>query len=116
MDEGFPLGGRKLCIFMWSKIVVVDEWPSRGWVTPLGRLRSCLSLSRVPRQSTDYHLMGELFSFGDRELVPPKTEYRSSQSIVISWTRESSWEIGSMFLLAAELVSLGRWSYDSWEV
>ena len=58
--------------------------------------------------------MGELFSFGDRELVPPKIECRSSQSVVISWARESSWEIRSLFLLAAELMSLGRWSYDSW--
>ena len=42
--EGFLLGSRKLCIFMWSKIVVVDEWPSRGWVTLLGKLISYLQL------------------------------------------------------------------------
>ena len=43
---------------------------------------------------------------GDRELVPPKIEYRSSRLIVVSWTKKSSWEIGNLSLRAAELMSL----------
>ena len=31
--------------------------------------------------------MGEKILLGDRELVPPKVEYRSSRSVVVSWTR-----------------------------
>ena len=53
-------------------------------------------------------------SLGDRELVPSKAEYHSSRSVVILWTRKSSWEIGSLYLLAAEPMSLSQWSYDSW--
>ena len=41
--------------------------------------------------------MDEEILLGDRELVPPKVEYRSSRSIVVvSWTRKSSWEIGNL--------------------
>ena len=50
--------------------------------------------------------MDDLLLLGDRELVPPNVEYRSSRSVVVSWTRKSSWEIGNMSLRAAELMSL----------
>ena len=44
--------------------------------------------------------------FGDRKLVPPEVEYRGSRQVVVSWTSISSWEIGNLFLRAAELMSL----------
>jgi hypothetical protein len=50
--------------------------------------------------------MDEKILLGDRELVTPKVEYRSSRRVVVSWTRKSSWEIGNLSLSAAELMSL----------
>jgi hypothetical protein len=50
--------------------------------------------------------MDEKILLGDRELVPPKAEYRSNRLVVVSWMRKSSWEIGNLSLRAAELMSL----------
>ena len=49
---------------------------------------------------------GRVALLGDRELVPPKVEYRGSRQVVVSWTSISSWEIGNLFLRATELMSL----------
>jgi len=50
--------------------------------------------------------MDEEILLGDRELVPPKVEYQSSRSIVASWAKKSSLEIGNLSHRAAELMSL----------
>jgi hypothetical protein len=42
--------------------------------------------------------MDEKILLGDRELVPQKVEYRSSQISLVSWTRKSSWKIGKLSL------------------
>ena len=50
--------------------------------------------------------MDEQILLGDREFVPSKVEY--SRSIVVSWTKKSSWEIGNLSLRrsSAEVVEL----------
>ena len=65
--------------------------------------------------------MDEEILLGDRELVPPKVEYQSSRSIVVSWTKKSSWEIGNLSLRRSstevvELVVISWTRKSSWEI
>ena len=77
MDDQILLGVEILSR-LESSTIAVDKLSPHGWVALLG----------------------------DRELVPPKVEYQSSRSVVVSWMGKSSWEIGNLSLRAAELMSL----------